>query len=540
MDMNDSMTTAGPVLTTPSGAHSPLGRSPRIGFATGLTLAYLIVAGYQIFHHVLWLDEWEAWLLARDSHSLPELFRHLHYETHPPLWHLCLYAITRFTTDVRAMQAFHLALAAAGVYIVAAWSPLTRTQAVLYAFGYFVLFEYCALSRGYVLGLLLTLIAAMMLRHGARRLGFYLVVALLAQAEPYGIVLGASLVAAALTQVIWEWRRGNKPTPAERKIIALGLAIVMVSGALAFYQTFPPADCSYVARDKTVDVARTLRSVLRTFLNLPAFGSWHFWNRSVFDDCYHLTRIVQCSLSLLIFAVLAIVFLSRPVGLVMLTLGMLGTLAALFVSMDDAYRHSGHLFVALAAAYWIAEETRGLAWASAARVDAMRRRVFTGMLVLQIFPAGWAFYCERRAPFSGSRQAAAFVRDHFPADTPVVVFYDLSGPAFSGYLGRPVYYTSRQEYGTFLIWDGKRMARRNPLPEVRRIQKQTGRDVVVLTPPDIPEVLLPSGPDVPKLIPQTNISQTIDACDTYGIYLAPYGEVNFPIDSASQNAVGGN
>ena len=121
------------------------------GFAAAITTAFVVIAGLQTFHHVMWLDEWQAWLLAKDSHSVAGVLRNISYETHPPLWHLCLYFISRVTGDFRAMQAFHVAIAAAGVFVVAIRSPLSRIQVVLYAFGFFVIYEYCVVAA--VMGL---------------------------------------------------------------------------------------------------------------------------------------------------------------------------------------------------------------------------------------------------------------------------------------------------------------------------------------------------------------------------------------------------
>jgi hypothetical protein len=44
----------------------------------------------------MWLDELQAWLIARDSSSVIDLFKNLKYEGHPGLWHICLYLISRF------------------------------------------------------------------------------------------------------------------------------------------------------------------------------------------------------------------------------------------------------------------------------------------------------------------------------------------------------------------------------------------------------------------------------------------------------------
>ena len=69
-----------------------------------LTFVLLILLG--VFHHELWRDETQSWLIARDSTSLLDLFRNTHYEGHPLLWHYCLYGLSRISRNPLTMQFF--------------------------------------------------------------------------------------------------------------------------------------------------------------------------------------------------------------------------------------------------------------------------------------------------------------------------------------------------------------------------------------------------------------------------------------------------
>lgn len=81
-----------------------------------------------IFHHEMWRDELQSWLIAKDSSSMVDLFNNLRYEGHPALWHSCLYLITRFTHNPLAMQIFHLLLATGVIYVFIEFSPFTLFQ----------------------------------------------------------------------------------------------------------------------------------------------------------------------------------------------------------------------------------------------------------------------------------------------------------------------------------------------------------------------------------------------------------------------------
>jgi hypothetical protein len=133
---------------------SPQAWHPATGSLWLLTAAFFLLGLLVLLRHEMWQDEWQAWLLARESSSLADLFQNIRYEGHPCLWYLALFVISRFTTDPLGMQLLHLMIATGTVYIFLKYSPFTRLQKILFIFGYFPFYEYCAISRNYGLGVL--------------------------------------------------------------------------------------------------------------------------------------------------------------------------------------------------------------------------------------------------------------------------------------------------------------------------------------------------------------------------------------------------
>src|SRR5512138_361965 len=117
-----------------------------------LVVVFAIVVGATLARHEMWHDELNSWDVARDAHSLPGLFANMHFEAHPALWYLCLYLVTRVTVDPRGMQLLHLVIATATAALIAWKSPFTTLERWLLAFGYFFVFEFAVISRGYALG----------------------------------------------------------------------------------------------------------------------------------------------------------------------------------------------------------------------------------------------------------------------------------------------------------------------------------------------------------------------------------------------------
>src|SRR4030042_3824725 len=123
-------------------------------FALLLTLAYGLIVGIVVSRHEIWRDEAQAFLMAKDSRSIPDLLHKIKNDVHPPLWHLTLYFLTRWTSSPLAMQITHLLIASAAVFLFARFSPFSRLNKVLFALGYYALFEYSVIARHYALGIL--------------------------------------------------------------------------------------------------------------------------------------------------------------------------------------------------------------------------------------------------------------------------------------------------------------------------------------------------------------------------------------------------
>ena len=87
-------------------------------FAITLSTVFLVSGAVIAWHHEMWRDEMQAWLIARDAPSVFELFTILKkYEGHPSVWHLGLYVLQFFTNSPIIMQVYHLIIATATIYV---------------------------------------------------------------------------------------------------------------------------------------------------------------------------------------------------------------------------------------------------------------------------------------------------------------------------------------------------------------------------------------------------------------------------------------
>jgi hypothetical protein len=62
------------------------GRENKLPFPLCITVLFFLLSLNTILHHEMWRDELQAWLIARDSDSIAQLFfQNLRYEGHPGL-----------------------------------------------------------------------------------------------------------------------------------------------------------------------------------------------------------------------------------------------------------------------------------------------------------------------------------------------------------------------------------------------------------------------------------------------------------------------
>ncbi|MDD5543416.1 MAG: hypothetical protein PHX83_09595, partial [Acidobacteriia bacterium] len=124
-------------------------------FALLVTLVFGVVCLTAILHHEMWRDELDTFVTARDSSSFSSLMDYARFSGHPGLWFVFVYGISRFARNPAAIQLLNLVFALGAIYVFSCFSPFPRWLKVLFAFGYFPLYEYGVISREYCLGMLL-------------------------------------------------------------------------------------------------------------------------------------------------------------------------------------------------------------------------------------------------------------------------------------------------------------------------------------------------------------------------------------------------
>jgi hypothetical protein len=452
-----------------------------------LVLTFFALGLLLIGRHELWQDEWQAWLIARDSATIADLFNNLRYEGHPGLWHLGLFILSRLTPQPLAMQVLHLALATATVFVFLKFSPFTNWQKILFVFGYFPFFEYAAISRNYAPGLLLLFLFCAVFPSNLRKKFLVLcgILFLLAQTSVYGLflvlalALGSALVVTAFTD------KSFGPGPGTLDLLA-GLALMVAGVCLSILQLVPPPDSGVALGWKSdldlPHLTNAVATVWEAYVPIPA-AQYHFWDTNLISNPYLKFFL---SLPLLAFAVLLL--LRQPLLLGVYVFGTLEILTFGYTKYFGSIRHHGHLFILFLACLWLSASlpSKEVKAPLVKRLtDFSRRnkdRFVVGLLTVHLLAAVMAYGMDLGYPFSAGRETARYIKENHLDSLVMAGYEDDAASVLAGYLNRKIYYPGSDRWGSFIISDQKRKSLKDSeiLEKTRQLAANQQREVLLI------------------------------------------------------------
>lgn len=460
-----------------------------------LTAAYLCVVLVGIWHHELWRDEWQAWMLARDSESLLALMRSLAREGHSPVWYGLLYLLAGFTRNPLAMQVAHMAIAAGSVYLLARHAPFPWTLRILAAFGYFLAYEYAVLARPYALGVLGLFLFCVFYSRGRRRgWGIGLSLLLLALSSVYGLILAVAAVGMLLAEDAGPLTSPTEGRGRQRRarvglavwLAAMGaVVVVLLVLPLNFLNEVPGTnELPLLSR---WGLASTVGTVAESYLPLPDLFSDHLRETHVIGAGTTLALALLLGLSLLLVAASTLMFLRTPPVLFFYVAGTGGLLLFSHLVFRGFMRHHGHLYLLFLACLWLARDAPTWRVPSAVRRWSgpgapWARHVVAGVLIVQVLAAGTLYAADIRRPFSTAGEVATFLRSRSLDDLPILVHPGPPGSSVAGALDRPVHYQGTRTTSTFIPWNvfSRRRDRALSAEYLRRFLDAEGPVVLVI------------------------------------------------------------
>lgn len=455
-----------------------------------ITIIFFGLSFIGILNHEMWRDELQAWLVARDAHSLPGLLHNLKYEGNPMLWHFFLFIITIFTHNPFWMQVFHILISTAFVFLLNKYSPFSIFEKILLTFGYFSFFEFNLISRSYGLGFLLVIIFCILYKN---RYKYYLPIAivlfLLANTHVFGLIFSIAFSAILFLDYIQNIR--------QKKIQPVALSVLFICGIIIFSgwissaaQIYPSADNSFPVNypnaahpDFTPRLQHAVSRILTTYFALPSFNQDHFWNSNVaelqiFDQSGQIlfdSVKILFFVSLLIYLIFFFYFLRKPLMLLLYSLCTLILVYLYYYTYLTHNRHCSHLFVILVATFWISyyHKESKLNNNLLIKLSSIGKKVGKWLFILILivsFVGGIGSYMrDLRSPFSASLELVDYLKDNHLDKEVIVGVPDWGVEAVSAYFDRQCYYPFRKENGSFSIFDKKRNENTDPMEVFKQL-----------------------------------------------------------------------
>ncbi len=418
-----------------------MSRSDRT-FALLVTLAYVPVALFAIGHHEMWRDELHCWLVARDSATPWAVIHNRAYDGQQPLWYLLLWVLEKATHDPLSMQVVHVAIAVAVVWTFASRAPFERPLRALFPFGYFLAYEYVALSRCYGLALLFALwICVNHPRRFTRPVATALLLAGLALTTTVATLVSAAYAAALIFECLAIAQRGGRvPRTAWIPIVSM-----LTTGVAAALCAWPPADSTVAhvtwPRELPSDDAPT--RLIVAMLPVPRVD-FFFWNSNLFLS-YEPFRRVALGVSAVMAAWIVFVVSRDRAAAVLFGVGS-ALLVLLFACVYGGdVRHHGFLFVLFLMAAWMSKlrdpahlEAGATGpvpsrWARAR--DAALTPTLAVVLIAHVAGTPVALYYDYKYVFSSGRRAADALRARGLEKALLVAEIDFPATAVIGALG---------------------------------------------------------------------------------------------------------
>jgi hypothetical protein len=445
---------------------------------------FFVVGLIGVYHHEMWRDEIEVWLIATDSPTMSDLLSNIATQPHPPLWYMLTWLLARFTQSLYAMQLLSLAIGTASAYLFARYAPLPLFHRALFCFGYFPLYEYTLISRSYGLELFFALLFCVLytrVRDPAWRYASLAVtLVLMANVHLLGTVVAGLLWLLLAWDVVELARGGAAGWPAWASLAggAAGIAFGLVEGMLAM--TRMAAEHVRRAPFDAAWLEGTLSSIVNAYLPIPDVFQRGFWNTS-FLVWLPASIAAPATLGLAFLLLLLSAAALRRSG-ILLALHLAGTLAMLFVFAEKSssyLRHHGHLAILFTALLWLAAArgARRLALQGGALV------VLGVVLVIHLGGAAFAYGADFVLPFSRSAEASRFLAERTDLrDAVLVGSIDYTSQPFAAYLGRAIYYPDQKRFGTFMTWGPEREVVRyqQVVKQAARLQRDKGQPVVLI------------------------------------------------------------
>lgn len=392
---------------------------------------YALFTLFMLFHHEIWADEAQAWLVVRDL-GPSGIFRHVRTEGHPLLWYILIMPFAKLGFSIFSVQLLNWAVITVSLGVLFFKSPFniyTKTS-VLLSSGF--LYWFSLNARSYCLIPLFVFLLAIF--YGKQKEHPFLYASLIILlANTHVIMFGFCSALAIL--FLWENIKTKDFTKNKKSLLASILVFLSLS-CIVFY-IWGAQNENYIVKtyhhEFSFEYAFQIYSKVIFYLH----GFVNLFNTAIFTLFLIFCAFVLFVKDKKIFFVYVFT-LFYQMSVYILVWGILS---------QRAYA----LILAVMFCFWVVYKKL--------QPEKLKTavNVFLIIIFLLSFPeAVKLLKQDYKYEFSGGKKAAEFIKENVPQDAFIVSNYPVTTVAVSAYLPRNkwrFYYDGYKDFYTYTLWN---------------------------------------------------------------------------------------
>ncbi len=398
----------------------------------------------------------QGWLVAVESQNIFELWANNAPSGHPIFYPILIYISSIIYENPISMQFMQWLLAAISMFMFLRWAPFTKLQKALFAFGYFPFWEYCLISRHYVVIQLLSFLGVLLISQKKYSIiGMSFVIALLLNTHALAWSIAIGFCVSMIIDLACQKPNQNKLGSFKSKIVyVVSLALVSFAGWLSLNSLF---QTSRNIDSTSVDLS--FKSVL------VALGKYLGGSILVIPDSSRWLDLLAASSVSLLFIIFTVIYIRNSIKALVFYLSSILSLLCFnsAIYSGAGSRHFGVYFIIFISSIWLyrsdvapARSTLSMQVQPSSVFAHKVKSNFSYFLVFILsihFVAGiHRVSLDLVYPYSASKEVAEFIRKSRYANWPLFGTRDVELASVSGYLGSSIYYPELKRRGTFTEW----------------------------------------------------------------------------------------
>ena len=442
-----------------------------------LILTFLYGGGivYLSSIHVVWRDEVRALSIAMDNPSIMQLFKNLHNEGHPFLWYVFLWLGFQVTHSVAILKCMSILAASGAAYLVFSRAPFTLLQKVLLVLGFFPIYQYSVVCRGYGLSMALFFLFCCLYTERFKKIILVSVILfLLANSEAHALIIVSAIFLSLVAEMIF--KRNEIFRQKRSGILVISGFVIIVAGILLSVLQIYPDETSIVTSVHHLQLSALAKAILPAIIFagasfqkvwtipfMPAFVFvWFFY-------LFLLRNVFLLSVCLLSFA------------------GM--SLMGHFVYPLMIY-HSGFFLILMLGAFWMEHDEGEQVEADpvhsgwAIFLKYYKNVLLYMLLISQVALGFYALVEEFRLPASSSKSFGKFLREHQELKEAIVISEpDFIIESVPYYAGNQIYIPREARFGKtvkFTTENKREFSLEELLNTARDLKREYQRPVIIV------------------------------------------------------------